>query len=59
MLITFPLIACWMIVENSYIYPNGLPVTFHFLDFLKGHFDELDKQIFLPFYLITAAVALL
>ena len=38
MLVGFPLVACWMIVENAYIYPNGLPTTFHFLDFLKGNF---------------------
>ena len=58
MLVLFPLVACWMIVENSYIYPNGLPNTFHFLDFLKGYFTELDKQVFLPFYILTSAVAL-
>ena len=38
MLIIFPLLGCWMVVENSAIYPSGLPTTFHFLDFLKGNF---------------------
>ena len=39
MLIFFPLVGCWMLVSNNYIYPTGLPNSFNFLDFLKGHFE--------------------
>lgn len=36
----FPLIGCWMLVANQYIYPDQLPMA---LPILKGYFVELDK----------------
>lgn len=58
MVIFVPLIGEWMLVSNNYIYPSGLPISFTFLDFLKGHFTELDMELYLPFYLLLSAVAL-
>lgn len=59
MLIFFPIMGEWMIISNSSIYPSGLPVDLSFLNFLEGYFTELDKEAFLPFYLLISAVALL
>lgn len=54
MIIIFPLIGCWMLVGNSYIYPNQLPMS---LPVLKGYFTELDKELYLPFYMIISIIA--
>lgn len=56
-LIFFPLIGEWMLISNNYIYPNGLPSDLSFLNFLEGHSDVLDKQAFLPFYLLISFLA--
>lgn len=47
-----------MLISNSAIYPTGLPGKLNFLSFLEGHFDELDKQAYLPFYLLISIITL-
>lgn len=53
-LILFPLIGCWMLVGNSSIYPNNLSMGISLFD---REFEELDKQLYLPFYIIISLVA--
>lgn len=43
MLIFFPVLGEWMVSSNAYIYPSGLPIDMSFLNFLEGHFTELDR----------------
>ena len=52
-LIVSPIIGEWMLVANSQIYPDKLNMT---LPILNGIFDELDKELYLPFYLIIALI---
>lgn len=44
-----------MLVSNSHIYPDNWS---HSFDFLYGSFQLLDKQLYIPFYLCLALVAL-
>lgn len=53
MLIFFPLIGEWMLVANSSIYPDKLPMA---LSLFSGSVEELDKQLYLPFYICIALV---
>lgn len=53
-IILSPLIGEWMLVANTQIYPNKLNMT---LPIFEGIITELDKQLYLPFYIIIALVA--
>ena len=53
-LIISPMIGEWMLVANSQIYPDKLNMTF---PVFTGIMTELDKQLYLPFYLIISLVA--
>ena len=54
-LIVCPIIGEWMLVANKEIYPNKLNMTF---PLFTGYFTELDKELYLPFYIIISLVAL-
>ena len=40
-----------MLVANEDIYPDGLSLT---LPILNGYFTQLDKQLYLPFYILIS-----
>ena len=53
-LIICPLVSEWMLIGNSSIYPNKLPMKF---PYFQGIITILDKQLYLPFYLILSLFA--
>lgn len=53
MLIFFPLFGEWMLTANSSIYPDVLPMTF---PLLKNLYWMLDRQLYLPFYIILSII---
>lgn len=54
MLIFLPLVGEWMLIGNSYIYPDKLPMT---IKILSGKSEMLDKELYLPFYIIIGIIA--
>jgi hypothetical protein len=55
MLVISPLIGEWMLVANSSIYPNVLPMSF---PYYTGLLWELDYELYLPFYIIISIFVL-
>lgn len=54
MLIFLPLVGEWMLIGNSYIYPDKLPMA---IKILSGKSEMLDKELYLPFYIIIGIIA--
>jgi hypothetical protein len=56
MLIFFPVFGEWMFTANTSIYPNVLPMTFPLFNGLSW---ILDRQLYLPFYIILSLIAMI
>ena len=54
-LIVCPLIGEWMLVANAQIYDGSLPMA---LTLFNGIFAELDKELYLPFYMAISILVL-
>lgn len=53
-LVFCPIVGEWMLVGNSDIYPSALKMTF---PYLQGLVMELDRELYLPFYLMLSILA--
>lgn len=56
MLIFFPIVGEWMFTANTAIYPDVLPMTF---PFFKDLYWMLDRQLYLPFYIILSLITMI